>query len=85
MRRLNLHYERALRGPVVGGLPGHRRRVDHRPARTGGTQRARPSPGTKPARNAHSKRWKIRHLTLIHRNASQKPMLTPRVAFRFSP
>jgi len=31
MRQLNVHYERGLRGPVV---PGHRRRVDHRPQAT---------------------------------------------------
>jgi hypothetical protein len=82
MRQLNVHYERGLRGPVV---PGHRRRVDHRPQATPKGLGVRPSPRTKPARNAHSKQWNT--FNLIHRdlNAYTKPMLTPRVACRFSP
>jgi hypothetical protein len=43
-------------GPVPDGLPGHRR-VDHRLlAIPEGCGRTRPSPRTKPTRNAHSKR-----------------------------
>jgi hypothetical protein len=34
MRQLNVHYARGLREPALDGLPGHRRRADHRPQAT---------------------------------------------------